>query len=69
MTAATVPLVLFTFAIVQPLLYIFALWALLKLYGSYLRSSNRAHRATLLSDLGYRNHDRKRIVGFFHPYW
>ena len=65
----TVPLALFTFAIVQSLFYIFSIWALLQLYGFHLRSANRAHRATLLSDLGYMNQDRKRIVGFFHPYW
>ena len=64
-----VPLALFAFAIVQPLLYIFSIWALLQLYGYHLRSANRARRAALLSNLGYRNQDGKRIVGFFHPYW
>jgi len=65
----TVSLVLFACAILQPLLYISAIWILLQLYGSRLRSANRAHRAALLSELGYGNQDKKRLLGFFHPYW
>ncbi|KIM43076.1 glycosyltransferase family 4 protein, partial [Hebeloma cylindrosporum] len=68
MTTAVAVALVFAFAVAQPLLYIFSLWALLQLYGLYLRSVNQAHRATLLYDLGYNQHDRKRIVGFFHPY-
>lgn len=34
-----------------------------------LRASNASRRAAILRSLGASDVHKKRIVGFFHPYW
>jgi heme/copper-type cytochrome/quinol oxidase subunit 2 len=41
-----------------------------RVYRRKLRDSNNARRSSLLSDLGISDEPRKKkLVGFFHPYW
>jgi len=49
----------------------FVIWLLVRLYSLRLQSGNSARREVLLAELGHSGGeaDRKRIVGFFHPYW
>lgn len=54
--------------ILPPLVYI-SLWLLLQVYGWRLRSANEAKRAEILENLGHNREQKKRLVGFFHPYW
>lgn len=53
--------------ILSPLVYI-SLWLLLQIYGWRLRSVNEAKRAEILEHLGHNREEKKRLVGFFHPY-
>ncbi|KAF8158434.1 mannosyltransferase [Crassisporium funariophilum] len=52
----------------QPFLLLPLGWAVLHFYSRRLRAANRTRRAALLADLGYSDGDKKRVVGFFHPY-
>ncbi|KAF8955260.1 mannosyltransferase [Flammula alnicola] len=65
---AFLPLGLFWLVLVQPLLFVPTLWISLRVYSWLLRSSNLGRRTALLTELGYSDGDKKRIVGFFHPY-
>jgi hypothetical protein len=52
-------------------LLVTCIWLLVRLYSLKLQLGNSARRKALLAELGYSVGDaeRKRIIGFFHPYW
>ncbi|KJA23300.1 glycosyltransferase family 4 protein [Hypholoma sublateritium FD-334 SS-4] len=54
--------------ILQSLLLLPFFWIFLRVYSWHLRSSNYGRRSVMLAELGYSSKDRKRVIGFFHPY-
>ena len=55
--------------LLQSLLLLPFFWISLRAYSWHMRSSNYARRSAMLAELGYPSKDRKRVIGFFHPYW